>query len=81
MQEAMLSTIDNPYNPFTHFDEWLAYDTLNGYNTLGVLGANTPLSVDLPGEINDVIINDAIDYIVLNDLTGTYIKVFKPKEE
>ncbi len=25
VEEHMLTTVDNPYNPFTHFDEWLRY--------------------------------------------------------
>ena len=29
----MLSTIDNPYNPFTHFDLWNQYDEARGYFT------------------------------------------------
>ena len=35
--EYMLTTIDNPYSPFTQFDEWLEFDTLKGYNTCGYL--------------------------------------------
>ena len=29
----MLTTSDNPYNPFTQFDEWQMFDSLQGYNT------------------------------------------------
>lgn len=32
MAIAMLTTIDNPYNPFDKFDEWLDYDLLAGHN-------------------------------------------------
>ena len=31
--EYMLTTIDNPFNPFTNFDDWYAFDTSKGYNT------------------------------------------------
>jgi len=33
MQEAMLTTIDNPFNPFTQFDEWKDFDETQGYYT------------------------------------------------
>lgn len=33
----MLTTIDNPWSPFTNFDEWRAFDENAGYNTLGLL--------------------------------------------
>jgi hypothetical protein len=32
-----LTTKDNPYDPFTQFDKWNAFDTQNGYNTLSLL--------------------------------------------
>ena len=31
--EYMLTTVDNPFNPFTEFDEWFAFDRQMGYNT------------------------------------------------
>ena len=35
--EYMLTTIDNPFNPFTNFDDWYAFDTSKGYNTCAYL--------------------------------------------
>ena len=31
--EVFITTIDNPYDYFTHFSEWLAYDNEYGYST------------------------------------------------
>jgi hypothetical protein len=36
MIQHMLSTSDNPFNPFTQFSEWLAWDTRAGYHSLGL---------------------------------------------
>ena len=33
----MLTTIDNPFNPFDQFDEWFAYDVSKGYHTCSYL--------------------------------------------
>ena len=30
--DYMLTTVDNPYNPFDQFNHWLLFDTENGYN-------------------------------------------------
>ena len=30
---SMLTTVDNPYDPYTQYDEWLSYDEQAGYNT------------------------------------------------
>lgn len=34
MAEYLLTTVDNPWNPFTHFDEWNAWDQAAGHHTL-----------------------------------------------
>ena len=30
---SMLTTIDNPFDPFTQFDDWLRFDEEKGYHT------------------------------------------------
>lgn len=32
-ENAMLTTVDNPYNPHTHWDEWYKWDVSHGYLT------------------------------------------------
>ena len=44
VKELMLSTSDNPYNPFTQFREWYAFDIANGYNTCSYLARVCELS-------------------------------------
>ena len=34
---VMLSTIDNPFNPFDDFDSWFHYDIEKGYNSCSYL--------------------------------------------
>ena len=34
---SMLTTIDNPYNPFKDWDSWFAYDLQKGYRTCQIL--------------------------------------------
>lgn len=31
--DTMLTTLDNPYNPFTDYDKWWQWDKNNNYNT------------------------------------------------
>lgn len=75
MAECMVSTEDNPYNPFTHFDEWYAWDTSHGYHTCEYLARVCPMSSDLSRAQIDRSIEDAVDEIVDMNLTGNYIKV------
>ena len=71
----MLSTKDNPYNPFTKFKEWFEYDTTHGYNSLSYIARIAMTSNELTDEENEVIIDQAIDEILSLNLTGNYIKV------
>ena len=32
-RDVALTTADNPFDPLDQYDEWLAYDLAQGYNT------------------------------------------------
>lgn len=72
----MLSTSDNPYNPFNQFEEWYAYDTTHGYNTLSYLARIALTSNELTEEENQKIIDQAVDEIIDLNLTGNYVRVY-----
>jgi hypothetical protein len=74
--ESMLTTIDNPYNPFTQFDDWYAYDTQQGYHTCSYLARITKTSDELSQEDEDLAIEQAIDEIVDMNILGIYRKVY-----
>ena len=74
---AMLTTIDNPYNPFTEFEQWLMYDTQNGYNTCGRIDRICETTEDMSENEKEIAINNAMDTIITNDFLAIYKKVFK----
>ena len=73
--EYMLTTVDNPYNPFTDFNAWLAYDIRMGYNTSAFLGRVAMLPEDLPEPYQSLAIQSAIDEIVKENVSGMWRKV------
>lgn len=75
MAEHMLSTDDNPWNPFTHFDEWNAWDIRAGYHTIAFLGRIVVTSDDLSEADQSLAIENAIDEIVAENVNGRYIRV------
>lgn len=75
--EYMLTTVDNPFDPFTQFDEWLEYDIKMGYNTLSFLDRITYLSNDLSETDQALIIQQAIDEVVGENVSGMWRKVSK----
>jgi len=75
MAKVMLTTKDNPYDPFDHFDEWYVWDETAGYHTCGYLGRVAGTSPDLGDDANDELIEEAIDNIVRLDPLGQYVKL------
>ena len=73
--EVMLTTIDNPYNPFEQFDLWLLFDKEKGYNTCEYLARIVNLTNDMSEKEIEVATDRAIDDIILNDPFGIYKKV------
>ena len=45
---SMLSTKDNPFDPFDDFDNWYRFDNDYGYNCCGILARLYDNSEDLP---------------------------------
>jgi hypothetical protein len=71
----MLTTVDNPFNPFTEFDEWLQWDTVAGYNTPSLLARIATYSNDLSEPDQELAIQQAIDEIVRENVSGMFRKV------
>ena len=72
---AMLSTFDNPFNPFENFDEWLMFDMDKGYNSCAYLDRIARTSDALSEEENEREIERAIDEIIKYDFMNIYMKV------
>ena len=73
--EYMLTTVDNPYDPFTQWDEWFAWDQSSGYHTPGLLARVARLSDDLAEADEHLAIQQAIDEIVQENVLGVFRKV------
>ena len=70
-KEVWVTTVDNPFDPFTQWDRWYRYDMNMGYNTCGRLANMAAISNDL----SDAEIQDCID-AAIQDL----IKFYEPFE-
>lgn len=75
MSESMLTTVDNPYDPFTQFDEWYRFDTQSGYHTSALLARIVRTSDELSDADQSVAIELAIDEIVRENVSGMHRKV------
>lgn len=70
MATRYLTTTDNPYDPKTEFDMWFAFDVNNGYNSCALLDRVCKTSSQLSDALIADDVNEAIDWIILHDLTG-----------
>ena len=68
----MLSTVDNPYDPRTSWNEWFAFDVSHGYNTCGLLARFVHSSNSLSEALESEEIENAIDRILNFDGTNFY---------
>lgn len=76
----MLTTFDNPYNPFTQFEKWFLFDTEKGYNTCAYLGRIVRTSDEFTDEENDLANERAIDEIIKYDFMNIYEKIYEPAQ-
>lgn len=73
--DCMLTTVDNPFNPFTQWDDWYQWDARAGYHTPGLLARIAMMPDDLPEGDQHIALQDAIDEIVQENISGMHMKV------
>jgi hypothetical protein len=73
--ESMLTTVDNPHDPFTAFAAWYSFDIAAGYHTSSYLARIAKTSSELSDADQSLAIESAIDEIVKENVDGVYRKV------
>lgn len=73
-----ITTDDNPFDPFTQFDEWYAFDISHGYNTCSYVARIAKTSDELSQADDDDALNAAIDDIARLNITGRYKIISEP---
>lgn len=78
--ECMLTTIDNPFDPFEQFTSWFLFDVEKGYNSSSRLARIAKLTDEMTEkEVNEEI-ERAIDEIIQYDFMSIYKKVRRNSE-
>ena len=81
-KQFMLTTIDNPFNPFEDYKSWLSYDKGKGYDSAEKVARYVDFLMqkeDISDELSDYeetkLIDRAIDVIIKRDFLHIYQKV------
>lgn len=72
---CMLTTFDNPFDPFEQFVSWNLFDIEKGYNTCSYLGRIANVTEDMSQKEENDEIERAIDEIIRYDFMNIYKKV------
>ena len=78
---SMLTTIDNPFDPFEDFASWFVFDSKEGYNSCGLLSIKAETSDVYSEDENQMIIEEAIYSIIKDYFLQIYKKITKEVED
>lgn len=81
MEDCRITTLDNPFSPFTQFDDWYRYDEQHGYCTSGYLARIAMLDDNMPEAMWNAEYDRAVDEICSLNILGIYQKVTKKDYE
>lgn len=74
-KQFMLTTIDNPFNPFDDYHAWLSFDKENNYDSSERLMRIANLTDEMSMIEEEKEIERAIDEIIKYDILNIYQKV------
>lgn len=77
---AMLTTTDNPFDPFENFMAWDSFDRRAGHNSTALLARIAIVSHELSDPDFNLAIEKAIDEICDLNVSGVHVKVVKDLE-
>ena len=77
LNQTMLTTFDNPFDPFEQFNDWFMFDIEKGYYSCSRLARIANFSEDMTDEETIVETERAIDEIIKYDFLNIYKKVSK----
>lgn len=81
LYDTMLTTFDNPYDPFEQFTSWYLFDVEKGYNCCSRIARIAKCTDDMTQREVNAEIERAIDVILKHDFMNIFKKIKKESEE
>ena len=79
--DIMITTVDNPYNPYEDWDAWLNWDLLHGYDSWGNVARLMPIWPSICDYDMECLGTDAILRLVSMFPNGPYTIVSAPSSK
>ena len=76
-KQYMLTTFDNPFNPFEQFDDWYLFDKEKGYDCCEKLDLLAEITDEMSEVEKDIETERVIDRLIELDFLDIYTKVSK----
>lgn len=80
MKACALTTIDNPWNPFTNFRDWYNFDESHDYGCCSIVARLAITTEDMTDVEEAKEIERAINSFIEADPTGIYMKVYDSED-
>lgn len=77
IKQVWVTTKDNPFDPFTQFDDWIRFDEDHGYNTCQLIDRHLVTSQELSQADQESDLDEAIRWILELDPTDNYKRVVR----
>lgn len=75
--EYLLTTIDNPYNPFDDFSLWELFDKEKGHNTCDLIGRLSQITDEMTQREEEAEYDRVADFIIRYDPHHKYKRFYK----
>lgn len=73
----LLTTLDNPFNPFDDFTSWYMFDCEKGHNTSSRIARLAQIDSEMSQkEVNEEQIR-VMEFILKHDLEDKYVKIWE----
>ncbi len=77
MVAKAITTTDNPYDPFTEYEDWDTFDRQKGYFSSAYLARVAKIDQDMSPAVMQERINDAVEEIAHFNWLGIYKIAYK----
>ena len=80
--DCMLTTVDNPYDPFEQFTLWLMFDKEKGYDSCERLAriVEPLITSDMSQKEIDDVTEAAMNQLIKDDFLNIFTKAFKRED-